>query len=176
MNATPGLRRWIGPAAGAALALLALYLVTAVYAAGEFLLAGTILVIVGLAAWVYTSQRLYAYRYLFPGIAAVVIFVVFPILYTVALSFSNYSSRHLLTYERARQYFLDETYQSEGESYQFTLYGDGREYRARLEDEDGQKAFVTPALALSRSEPLRVEAQPEPAGGSASSTRSSSRR
>ncbi|MCV5649409.1 maltose ABC transporter permease MalF, partial [Escherichia coli] len=70
MNATPGLRRWIGPAAGAALALLALYLVTAVYAAGEFLLAGTILVIVGLAAWVYTSQRLYAYRYLFPGIAA----------------------------------------------------------------------------------------------------------
>lgn len=165
MNATPGLRRWIGPAAGAALALLALYLVTAVYAAGEFLLAGTILVIVGLAAWVYTSQRLYAYRYLFPGIAAVVIFVVFPILYTVALSFSNYSSRHLLTYERARQYFLDETYQSEGESYQFTLYGDGREYRARLEDEDGQKAFVTPALALSRSEPLRVQAQPEPAGG-----------
>lgn len=165
MNPTPGLRRWIGPAAGSALALLALYLVTAVYAAGEFLLAGTILVIVGLAAWTYTSQRLYAYRYLFPGIAAVVIFVVFPILYTVSLSFSNYSSRNLLAYERARQYFLEETYQSEGQSYQFTLYGDGREYRARLEEEDGPHAFVTPALALSRPQPLRVEVLPEPPGG-----------
>lgn len=158
------MRRWIAPTAGVALALAALYLVTVVYAAGEVLLAGTILVVLALAAWVYTSQRLYAYRYLFPGIAAVVVFVVFPILYTVSLSFSNYSSRNLLAYERARQYFLDETYQSEGKSYQFSLYADGREYRARLQDEDDEHAYVTSALTLSSIEPSRVEAEPEPSG------------
>ncbi|AKJ29710.1 maltose ABC transporter permease MalF [Caldimonas brevitalea] len=170
MNPSYGFQRWVGPAVGLALALVCLYFVTVVYAAGELLLAGTILLVVALAAWVYSSQRLYAYRYLFPGIAAVVIFVVFPILYTVAIGFTNYSTNNLLKFERATAYFLDETYQAEGQTYGFTLLQQGARYRARLEDSDNDKLYLTGPLDLSKAavdaaaaakaEHPRVQAEP----------------
>lgn len=154
------MKRWLAPAIFALLGLAALYTSVLVYAAGETLLAGTILVIVALAAWVYSSARTYAYRYLFPGIAATLIFVVFPILYTMAIGFTNYSSKNLLTFERATRYFLDETHRAEGSAYAFSLHGDGREYRGRLESEDAAEVFVTGPLALSKNTPLEVEALP----------------
>lgn len=163
MNHSSGIQRWLGPVAGVALALVSLYFVTVVYAAGEYLLAGTILLVLALAAWVYTSQRFYAYRYLFPGIAAVVIFVVFPILYTVSIGFTNYSTRNLLKFERATAYFLDETYEAEGSTYGFSLLADGSDYRARLEG-DADKVFTTPVLDLSKAVPHKVEAEPVAAG------------
>jgi maltose/maltodextrin transport system permease protein len=153
------MKRWLVPAIFALLGLAALYISVLVYAAGETLLAGTILVIVALAAWVYSSARTYAWRYLFPGIAATLIFVVFPILYTMAIGFTNYSSKNLLTFERATRYLLDETHRAEGEAYAFSLHGDGREYRGRLENEDASAVFVTAPLALSRNTPLEVAAQ-----------------
>src|SRR5574341_707750 len=152
-------KRWLPPALMVLLAVAALYLTTLVYAAGETLLAGTVLVVVALAAWIYSSSRTYAFRYLFPGIAAAVIFVVFPMLYTMAIGFTNYSSRNLLTFERATRFLLDETRRAEGPSYALTLHADGREYRGRLEHEDGTQAFVTAPLALSKSEALEVDVQ-----------------
>ncbi|MCW7540935.1 maltose ABC transporter permease MalF [Aquabacterium sp. A7-Y] len=148
MNPSSGFKQWAGPAVGAALALAALYVVTIVYAAGEFLLAGAILLVVALAAWIYSSQRLYAYRYLFPGIAAVAIFVVLPILYTVTIGFTNYSTNNLLKFERATAYFLDETYEAEGKTYTFTLLQQGKGYRARLTENDGEQVFLSEALDL----------------------------
>ncbi|WP_046114461.1 maltose ABC transporter permease MalF [Aquincola tertiaricarbonis] len=159
--------RWLGPALGLLLALGALYILTAVYLAGETLLAGALLATLALAGWVYGSQRLYAWRYLFPGVAAVVIFVVFPILYTVSMSFSNASSRHLLTFERATRYFLDETYAGEGRSLQSSLRAEGGGYRLRLQDEEAGTAYETGPLPLDRDTPAKAKAVPasgEPAG------------
>ena len=161
MTPSTGLQRIAYPAAGLLLALVSLYLVTIVYAAGETLLAGTMLMVIAMAAWIYTSPRLYAYRYLFPGIAGVVIFVVFPIIYTVAIGFTNYSSRNLLTFERATAYFLDETYQAKGRSYGFSLLSDGTEYRARLQDSETEAVYFTPSLALTSTAALEVQAVPE---------------
>ena len=152
--------RWLGPALGLLLALGALYLLTAVYVAGETLLAGAILATLAVAAWVYSSQRLYAYRYLFPGIAAVLIFVVFPILYTVSMSFSNASSRNLLSFERATQYFLDETYAGEGASLQFGLYAQGGGYLLRLQDGEAGTVFQAGPLPLDKPEPAKAKATP----------------
>jgi len=143
------------------LVLAALYLVMRVYASGELLLAGTMLVISALAAWIYTSRRTYAFRYLYPGIAAALIFVVFPMLYTIAIGFTNYSSRNLLDFHRAEQYFLTETYRAEGPSYEFTLHGAGNEYRLRLAQSEGDKAFLVGPLALVDEKPLEVHAQPQ---------------
>ncbi|HEX6707345.1 MAG TPA: maltose ABC transporter permease MalF [Albitalea sp.] len=161
MKLSPPLSRWIGRASLALVVLLALYIVTRVYASGEWLLAGTMLVIVALAAWIYTSGKTYAFRYLFPGIAAALIFVVFPMLYTIAIGFTNYSSRNLLDFNRAEQYFLTETYRAEGDaSYEFTLHGAGSEYRGRLALPDSDKPFVFGPLALALEKPLEVKAQP----------------
>jgi maltose/maltodextrin transport system permease protein len=142
--------------------LAALYLVALVYAVGETLLAGTLLVIVALALWTYTSRHTIALRYLFPGVAAAVVFVVFPMVYTVAIGFTNYSSRNLLDYERARNFFLDETVQGSGSTYAFALHKDGPQFRLRLQDqEDDKLAFVSSQLALKKPVPLTVNLQTE---------------
>ncbi|MEY8688910.1 MAG: maltose ABC transporter permease MalF [Leptothrix sp. (in: b-proteobacteria)] len=142
-------RRYAGPAVLGLLALAALYLVTLMYAVGETLLAGMLLVLVSLALWTYTSARTMALRYLFPGIAAAAVFVVFPMLYTVSIGFTNFSSRNLLDFERARQYLVDETFQAEGGVYGFALLGAEGAWRLRLQDQDDEaKVYATAPLAL----------------------------
>ena len=42
-----------------------------------------------------------AWRYLFPGVAAMLVFIAFPLLYTVGIGFTNYSSANLLSEDRA---------------------------------------------------------------------------
>ena len=150
-----------GPALLALVLLGALYLVAMVYAAGQTLLAATMLAITALALWVYSSAKTYAWRYLFPGIAAALVFVVFPMVYTVAIGFTNYSSRNLLEFPRATQYFLDETFHGDGPAYAFTLHADGPEFRLRLEDADAGKAWVSGRLALAGTTPLEVKLAPE---------------
>ena len=52
-------------------------------------------------AVVFGAQRFYGARFIFPGIAAVLIFIAFPVAYTIYIGFTNYSSFNLLTYERS---------------------------------------------------------------------------
>jgi maltose/maltodextrin transport system permease protein len=160
MSSSSKLRALAGPAALALILLAALYLVMRVYAAGELLLAGTMLVITALAVWIYSSKKTYAFRYLFPGIAAALIFVVFPMVYTIAIGFTNYSSRNLLDFHRAEQYFLTETFRAEGPSYEFSLHSAGNAYRLKLTQSEGDKSFVVGPLALATETPLEVPAQP----------------
>ena len=46
--------------------------------------------------------RTRAWPYLLPGIVTALVFVIFPMLYTMAMGFTNFSARNLLDYERAR--------------------------------------------------------------------------
>jgi len=165
MTMRPAFRRILGPAFLAGLALAALYLVTVIYATGELLLAGTLLVIIALAAWLYTSRRAYAYRYLYPSIAAALLFVVFPVLYTVTIGFTNYSSSNLLEFPRATQYLLDQTYPGDSATYQFALYQDGAQFRARLEEQDNGAVFITQPFAMPASAALAVPAVAEAQAG-----------
>jgi maltose/maltodextrin transport system permease protein len=155
------LSRFGGPALLALFVLAALYLITVVYATGETILAAILLVIVALALWIYSSARTYAFRYLFPGIAAALIFVVFPMLYTISIGFTNYSSRNLLEFPRAKQYFLDETFRADGTTFTTTLHADGTEFRLRLENGETGKALLVGPLALVSDKPLEVSAAPE---------------
>jgi maltose/maltodextrin transport system permease protein len=83
-------------------------------------------------------------------------------IYTISIGFTNYSSRNLLDFERARQYLLDETAPSEGATYGFTLHADLHQFRLRLQDqEDEQRVFVSAPLALKDKAAITVDAQPE---------------
>lgn len=156
------LARFGGKIALALVSLLALYLVTLIYAVGETLLALTFLIAVSLAIWTYTSKKTVALRYLFPGVVAAIIFVVFPMIYTVSIGFTNYSSKNLLTFERARKFLLDETYRAPGPGYAFSLHADGHEYRIRLLDQDDDsKAFVSDPLALRKPASLEIATRDE---------------
>jgi len=159
--------RW---AAIAAVALAMLWFVWLVYATGQALLAAAGLAACCLGLYVYAARPALAWRYLFPGIAGMAVFVVLPILYTVRVGFTNYSSRNLLDFERATQYLLEETTSGAGPRYAFTLHRDGPEFRlvfTPMREEEGAPGaapppvFVTPSLALLRaSPPAAVEAVP----------------
>ncbi len=162
MSSPSLLARFGGKILLAVVALLALYLVTVIYAVGETLLAVTFLIIAMLAIWTYSSKKTMASRYLLPAVVAAILFVVFPMIYTVSIGFTNYSSKNLLTFERARQFFLDETFRAPGPGYRFTMHPDGREYRIRLVNQDDDtKSFVSDTLALRKTAKLEIAARPE---------------
>jgi len=138
------------------------YLIWLIYLSGQVLWAVLALALLALAFFVYCSNIAFAYRYLFPGLAGMAVFVVFPILYTAQIGFTNYSSTNLLSFERATAYLLEQTQPDEGAAYAFSVHPESGEFRLRLqpkaeeEDEDDRakqaaadaRTFVTPALAL----------------------------
>ena len=84
----------------AALVAAALYLILALYVQREFVFAMLFLVLTASAVAVFVSKRLYAHRYIFPAIAGMGLFVIFPLMYTVGIGFTNYSASNLLIFER----------------------------------------------------------------------------
>jgi maltose/maltodextrin transport system permease protein len=137
--------RW--PLTGAA-GLASLYLVFLMHAAGQTWLALGALGFFVLVFYIYISQAAFALRYLFPGIAGMLIFIAFPLIYTAQIGFTNYSSAHLLSQERVREYLLDQHEALPGQTQGFTLHADGPEFRLVLRAEDGSPSWVSPALAL----------------------------
>ncbi len=148
--------RWRGVALAGAAALAALYLVLLVHAAGQTLLALTLLLITALALWTYTSARTQALRYLFPGVAAAIVFVIFPMLYTIGIGFTNYSSQNLIEEERVRANLLEEATVVPGTIRAFTLHADGGRFRLHLAAPDGANASAlgTTALSLDATAPV----------------------
>ncbi len=102
---------------GGALVLAARMAWAGAPALGATLLAGAIF-----AAWVYTSARAGASRYLLPGLAAFAVFVLMPLVYTVYIAFTNFSGEHLLSQERVRAWFAQDLYAPAPERYPFRLH------------------------------------------------------
>jgi maltose/maltodextrin transport system permease protein len=118
-----------------------LYLDFLAYESGNGWLGFAILAITGLVIYIYLSPRAYAYRYLFPGLLAFGLFVVFPLVFTVYLSFTKYSSSHLLSYRNVAELLEDDSYiVPDTPSYDFTLYRqDQQRYVLLLRDRSNQE-------------------------------------
>ncbi|RRW29640.1 maltose ABC transporter permease MalF, partial [Ectopseudomonas oleovorans] len=124
---------------------LALYLVVALYAQQQLAFALLGLVVTGIASYVFISRRAYAHRYIYPALAGMLVFVIFPLLYTVGIGFTNYSGSNLLSFEQVQRYHLRQTYLA-GERYAFSLHRDeAGELRLRV-DKGERGAFVSPPL------------------------------
>ena len=72
-----------------------------------------------------------AWRYLFPGVLAMLLFVAFPLVYTVQIGFTNYSASNLLSEDRARGYLLEQADVSEARAYGFSLHAPGADAARR---------------------------------------------
>jgi maltose/maltodextrin transport system permease protein len=103
-------------------AALGLFVVYQLYAGGNTTLAVACLAGLGLAFYVYTARRAYTYRYLFPGLAGIAMFIVLPLIYTIWIGFTNYNSKNLLTFERATEVMLGEVFERAAVRYQFTVH------------------------------------------------------
>jgi len=151
----------------AAVTLLALlWLVFGIYLQGQPLWALAVLTLGGLGLYVYLSARTLAWRYLFPGVAAMLVFVAFPLLYTMQIGFTNYSSNNLLSLERARGYLLDQAEVDEVKALAFTLHAEGARLRLLLTppiEAASAARYLSPPLALTGAAPSAVAMQPLPA-------------
>jgi maltose/maltodextrin transport system permease protein len=135
-----------------ALAVLALlWMVFGLFSAGQPLVAIGVLLFGGTAIGIYGSAKSLAWRYLFPGVAGMLLFVAFPLLYTVQIGFTNYSSANLLEFERARGYLLSQAVADEANAYDMSVQVDGAQHRLLLTARSNGERFVTPPLALDRA-------------------------
>jgi maltose/maltodextrin transport system permease protein len=139
--------------------LAVLWLTWRLAAAGQLLIGTAVLAVGTLGAYTYTTSTSVAWRYLFPGVAGMLIFVALPLVFTMQLGFTNYSSAHLLSEDRARAYLLGLAEADEAQTLATTLHAEGRQFRLRLTAADGQ-ALVTPALALKGDTPGAVPLTP----------------
>nr|WP_298250431.1 maltose ABC transporter permease MalF [uncultured Halomonas sp.] len=144
-------RRWISRALVAALVVSLLWLVVAFHLRGQWMFALLFLVLGASLAVVFGKRELMSHRYVFPALAGMGVFVIFPLLYTVGISFSNYSSSNLLSEERVRAQFLERTYQAEGSAFDFRLYREGERVRLYLEAQ-GEETSIGASRLIS--EPL----------------------
>lgn len=153
-------------------ALLLLWLVFSLWVAAQPLVAVAVLALGGAALWVYGTAQSVAWKYLFPGLVGMLVFVAFPLLYTVQIGFTNYSSSNLLEEERARAYLLEQSVVDEGQARAFTLHAEGGAHRLKLLAPEGQRgeALLTPPLQLQGSaagEPVLLQVQGATALGEA---------
>ncbi|MFT5880837.1 MAG: maltose/maltodextrin transport system permease protein [Moritella sp.] len=133
------------------------YAAVVMYARGETSFAVLTLVLTSLGLFIFGSKKTYAHRYIFPGIAGMILFIIFPLVYTVGIAFTNYSAKNQLSFERAQSVLLDRTYQS-GVSYKFDLYRSEDGYRLAVKD--GKQLLVTDTINLATSAEQRLELSP----------------
>lgn len=124
----------------ARLAIVGVICVTLLYAAfylytsGQGLFGAIMLALAVGVGVVFGADRFYGTRFIFPGVAAVLIFIAFPVLYTIYLGFTNYSSFNLLTYDRTVEVLTSRTIVDETSKTKFAVSPDGDAYRIWLPD------------------------------------------
>jgi arabinogalactan oligomer/maltooligosaccharide transport system permease protein len=90
---------------------------------GYWPLAATLALVTLWVNVVFLSGRFYPLRYIAPGLALMVIMVLYPILFTFYVSFTNYGTGHLVTKELAIEQIESQTYlPPDATVYQWTAY------------------------------------------------------
>ena len=140
----------------------ALYLNFVIYQAGAAWVALTMLIVIGAGAFVYLSESASTFRYLFPGLLGFGMFVIFPIAYMVFLSFTKYSSKNLLTFDRSLQLLVQESFPVGDVSYKYTLYAqENGQYVLYIEDEKNPaERFVSEPFNLTPGGQAKADQKP----------------
>ncbi|MBK0034009.1 maltose ABC transporter permease MalF [Erwinia sp. S43] len=132
-------------------ALFTGYLVVLMYAQGEVLFAALTLIVLSVGLVIFAQRRATAWRYVYPGLAGMALFVLFPLAATIAISFTNYSSTNQLTFERAQTVLLDRQYQA-GERYNFNLWPQGNQWVLQL-TADGKPGYLSEPFSFDDKNP-----------------------
>lgn len=98
------------------------YAVILMYAHNEIVFALLTLVLVASGVIIFARKDTYSHRYIYPGIAALFLFIIFPLMYTIGIAFTNYSGSNQLSFERVKAQFLSTNYEKENSSYKFEIY------------------------------------------------------
>ncbi|UPQ89603.1 maltose ABC transporter permease MalF [Vibrio sinaloensis] len=133
------------------------YATILMYSRGEMAFALLTVILTALALFIFGSKKTYAHRYIYPGIAGMILFILFPLAYTIGLAFTNYSAKNQLSFDRAQSVLLDRTFQS-GKSYSFSLYSTEQGHRIVIED--GEQLLATDSFELASLTPSDMDLAP----------------
>ncbi len=129
------------------IALIFLYLVWGLFLLGEPLFAVIAFAIGTVGVMLFWSPRFYTIRFVFPGIAAVFLFILLPVLYTSGLGFTNFGARNLLKLERVQAYHLDLTITNAASKRPFSLVANGDDFQIFLPEHGDKPALLTGVIA-----------------------------
>lgn len=123
-----------------AIALAFLYVIWGLYLAGEPIFAVVAFAIGISIVILFGWARFYTWRFVFPGVAAIAVFIVLPVLYTSGIGFTNYSASNILPFERVQQIHLDKMVKAPDSGRPFALTPDSRLF---FPEDDGRPALIT---------------------------------
>lgn len=135
-----------------------------------FLAAMIAIVTIGLNA-IFLRSEFYPLRWFAPGLALMGIMVIYPVVFTLYIAFTNYGTGNLLTKEQVVAQFEDRTYlPEEGGDFSWTAFrregaGGESEFLLFLQGDDGQTLLTAPGETLTFEEvnagPLDADGVPE---------------
>jgi len=143
------LRTWAGRLAIALAGFGFLYLVWGLYLLGEPLFAVIAFGVGALGVAFFTAPRFYAYRFVYPGIAAVFLFILLPVFFTSAIGFTNYGARNLLTFERVQAYHLSQIETDDGSKRPYSLVAEGDSFRLYFPQSGDKLALLSDVIATN---------------------------
>ncbi|MBD2781694.1 maltose ABC transporter permease MalF [Xenorhabdus szentirmaii] len=123
------------------------YLVVLMYAQGEYLFAMLTLVLLGSGIYVFANRNAYVWRYTYPGMAGIGLFILFPLICTIAIAFTNYSNTNQLTFERAQTVLMSRQYQA-GQPVNFKLYPVSEKWMLVLNTTESDQLLVSEPFAF----------------------------
>ncbi len=138
------------------------YLIVLMYAQGEYLFAVLALILSSAGLYIYGNRRAYSWRYVYPGLAGMALFVLFPLVCTIAIAFTNYSSTNQLTFERAQSVLMGREFQG-GKALNFALYPAGEQWQLALTSPDNAEVLVSPPFTFNASAPQTLTMTPQAA-------------
>lgn len=130
--------------------LALLYVIALLYFQGEVLFPLTLLVLGSLGTWIFTSKGGYSYRYVYPCLLGIIMFIVFPMAYTFSISFTNYGSANILSLERVKEIHLNKLVKTGDHSYTLALFQHNNQFQLQLTDKnDSNSIYTSDAFVLN---------------------------
>ncbi|MBK9925176.1 MAG: ABC transporter permease subunit [Anaerolineales bacterium] len=122
---------------------------------GYLPLAGVIFIIAIFVNFILLRQKAYPIRWMAIGLILMGLFTIYPIFFTVWVSFTNYGEGHLITKEQAVVQIEKEKYLPEtGKAYSWTAFKSSEDnYVLWLQDEEGNAYLAKPGEPLTQPQP-----------------------
>ncbi|SDE33463.1 maltose ABC transporter permease MalF [Limimaricola pyoseonensis] len=159
-DAREGRRPWLRWTLVGAATLAMLYGAFFLYQITQPLFGAILLALAAGFAVVFGPDRFYGSRFIFPGVAAVLIFIAFPVAYTIWLGFTNYSSFNLLSYERTIEVLTSRGTVNPETEQPFAVARDGDGYRIWLPESE---LLSEPVLLTAEEETVTLAPGAAPA-------------
>ena len=130
----------------------ALWFLVRVVSLGYYPLATATLIVLVVVNIILLRRKAYPIRWMVIGLVLMAMFTIYPILFTIWVSFTNYGEGHLITKDQAITQILSEKYLPEtGKAYSWTAFKSSEgEYRLWLQDAAGNGYLAMPGEPLTQ--------------------------